>query len=162
MAQLQPLILIRLVPDWSRGRHKLSKPITDYSQAKPMPTTISMTFFETQLKISFIVYNITIQRLVLKKFWTCLKSRSLDSGAVLRYSLGLICKVIFCWLSRHSRSLFSVIVSLCSKIETVRKKKWLTEYDNLSPTMKNVFKKSNIISYKLKLIHLHVAQKFAS
>lgn len=37
----------------------------------------------------------------------------------LHYSLGLICRVIFCWLSRHSRSLFSVIVSLCSKIDTV-------------------------------------------
>ena len=37
----------------------------------------------------------------------------------LRYSFGLICRVIFCWLSRHSRSLFSVIVSLCSKIDTV-------------------------------------------
>ena len=57
-------ILIRLVPDWSRGWHRLSKPITDYSQAKPMP----MTTFDTQLKISFIVYNITIQRLVLKEF----------------------------------------------------------------------------------------------
>ena len=88
--------------------------------------------------------------------------RSLDSVAVLRYSLGLICKVIFCWLSRHSRSLFSVIVSLSSKIETVCKKNWLNEYDNLSPTLKNVFKKSSIIAYKRKLIHLHVAQKFAS
>ena len=88
--------------------------------------------------------------------------RSLDSVAVLRYSLGLICKVIFCWLSRHSRSLFSVIVSLCSKIETVCKKKWLNEYDNLSHTLKNVFKKSSIIAYKRKLMHLHVVQKFAS
>ena len=61
-------ILIRLVPDWSRGRHRLSKPITDNSQGKPMPMTISMTTFDTQLKISFIVYNITIQRLVLKEF----------------------------------------------------------------------------------------------
>ena len=59
-------ILMRLVPDWSRGQHRLSKPITDYSQAKPMPMTISMTTFDTQLKISFIVYNITIQKLVLK------------------------------------------------------------------------------------------------
>ena len=42
------------------------KPITDNSEAKPMPTTISMTTFDTQLKISFIVYNITIQKLVLK------------------------------------------------------------------------------------------------
>ena len=33
-----------------------------------MPMTISMTIFETQLKISVIVYNITIQRLVLKEF----------------------------------------------------------------------------------------------
>ena len=61
-------ILIRLVPDWSRGWYRLSKPITDYSQAKPMPMTISMTTFDTQLKISSIVYNITIQRLVLKEF----------------------------------------------------------------------------------------------
>ena len=87
--------------------------------------------------------------------------KSLYTDAALRYSLGLICRVIFCWLSRHSRSLFSVIVSLCSKIETVCKKKGLNEYQNLSPTLKNVFKKSNIISYKRKLIHLHVAQKFA-
>ena len=42
------------------------KPITDNSEAKPMPMTISMTTFDTQLKISFIVYNITIQKLVLK------------------------------------------------------------------------------------------------
>ena len=35
------------------------------------------------------------------------------------YSLGWICRVIFCWLSRHSRSLFSAIVSLCSRMETV-------------------------------------------
>ena len=61
-------ILMRLVPDWSRGQHRLSKPITDYSQAKPMPMTISMTIFDTQFKISLIVYNITIQRLVLKEF----------------------------------------------------------------------------------------------
>ena len=61
-------ILMRLVPDWSRGQHRLSKPITDYSQAKPMPMTISMTIFDTQLKVSFIVYNITLQRLVLKEF----------------------------------------------------------------------------------------------
>ena len=134
-------ILIRNVPDWSRGRHRLSKPITDYSQAKPMPMTISMTIFETQLKISVIVYNITIQRLVLKEFWTCLMIKSLDTVAVLRYSLGLICRVIFCWLSRHSCSLFSVIVSLCSKIETVCKKKGLNEYHSLSPTVKNVTKK---------------------
>ena len=33
-----------------------------------MPMTISMTIFDTQLKISLIVYNITIQRLVLKEF----------------------------------------------------------------------------------------------
>ena len=66
MTQLQHLILLRLLPDWSRGRHRLSKPITHYSQAKLMPTTISMTIFGTQLEISFIVYNITIQRLVLK------------------------------------------------------------------------------------------------
>ena len=66
---------------------------------------------------------------------------SLDTDAVLHYSLGLICRVIFCWLSRHSRSLFSVIVSLCSKIETVCKKKGLNEYDNLSLTIKNVMKK---------------------
>ena len=78
--------------------------------------------------------------------------RSLDSVAVLRYSLGLICKVIFSWLSRHSRSLFSVLVSLCSKIETVCDKKWLDEYDNLSPTPKNVVKKSNVIEFKRKLI----------
>ena len=84
--------------------------------------------------------------------------RSLDSVAVLRYSLGLICKVIFCWLSRHSRSLFSVLVSLCSKIETVCDKKWLDEYDNLSPTPKNVVKKSNVIEFKRKLMPLHVAR----
>ena len=84
--------------------------------------------------------------------------RSLDSVAVLRYSLGLICKVIFCWLSRHSRSLFSVLVSLCSKIETVCDKKWLDEYDNLFPTPKNVVKKSNIIEFKRKLMPLHVAR----
>ena len=41
---------MRLVPDWSRGRYRLAKPITDYSQAKPMPMTISMTIFDTQLK----------------------------------------------------------------------------------------------------------------
>ena len=75
--------------------------------------------------------------------------RSLDSVAVLRYSLGLICKVIFCWLSRHSRSLFSVLVSLCSKIEIVWDKKWLDEYDNLSPTPKNVVK--NKISLSLSV-----------
>ena len=84
--------------------------------------------------------------------------RSLDSVAVLRYSLGLICKVIFCWLSRHSRSLFSVLVGLCSKIETVCDKKWLDEYDNLSPTPKNVVKKSNVIEFKRKLMSLHVAR----
>ena len=61
-------ILMRLVPDWSRGWHRLAKPITDYSQAKSMPMTISMTIFDTQLKISFIVYNITLKRLVLKEF----------------------------------------------------------------------------------------------
>ena len=66
MAQLQHSIMIRHVLDWSRGRHRLSKPITDNSEAKPMPMTISMTTFDTQLKISFIVYNITIQKLVLK------------------------------------------------------------------------------------------------
>ena len=83
---------------------------------------------------------------------------SLDTDAVLHYSLGLICRVIFCWLSRHSRSLFSVLVSLCSKIETVCDKKWLDEYDNLSPTPKNVVKKSNIIEFKRKLMPLHVAR----
>ena len=133
-------ILIRLVPDWSRGQHRLSKPITDYSQAKPMPMTISMTIFDTQLKISLIVYNITIQRLVLKEFWTCLMIKSPDTDAVLRYSLGLICRVIFCWLSRHSRSLFSVIVSICSKIETVCDKKWRNEYKSLSLTLKNILR----------------------
>ena len=66
MTQLQHLILLRLLPDWPRGLHRLSKPIIHYSQAKLMPTTISMTIFDTQLEISFIVYNITIQRLVLK------------------------------------------------------------------------------------------------
>ena len=83
---------------------------------------------------------------------------SLDTDAVLHYSLGLICRVIFCWLSRHSRSLFSVLVSLCSKIETVCDKKWLDEYDNLSPTPKNVVKKSNVIEFKRKLMPLHVAR----
>ena len=149
---------MRLVPDWSRGQHRLSKPITDYSQAKPMPMTISMTIFDTQFKISLIVYNITIQRLVLKEFWTCLMIKSLDTDAVLRYSLGLICRVIFCWLTRHSRSLFSVIVSLCSKIETVCKKKGLNEYDNLSPTKKVSLKNSNIIEFKRELMHLYVAR----
>ena len=37
------------------------------------------------------------------------------------HSFGLIWRVIFCWLSKHSLSLFSVIVSLCSKIDTVCK-----------------------------------------
>ena len=144
-------ILIRLVPDWSRGRHRLSKPITDYSQVKPMPMTISMTIFDTQLKISFIVYNITLQRLVLKEFWTCLMIKSLYTDAALRYSLGLICRVIFCWLSRHSRSLFSVIVSLCSKIETVCGKRSRNEYKSLSLTLKKY------LAFQHKLIHLHVA-----
>ena len=67
--------------------------------------------------------------------------KSLDTVAVLRYSLGLICRVILCWLSRHSCSLFSVIVSLCSKIETVCKEKGFNEYHSLSPTVKNVIKK---------------------
>ena len=84
--------------------------------------------------------------------------KSLDTDAVLHYSLDLICRVIFCWLSRHSRSLFSVLVSLCSKIEIVCDKKWLDEYDNLSPTPKNVVKKSNIIEFKRKLMPLHVAR----
>ena len=84
--------------------------------------------------------------------------KSLDTDAVLHYSLGLICRVIFCWLSRHSCSLFSVLVSLCSKIKTVCDKKWLNEYENLSPTPKNVVKKSNIIKFKRKLIPLHVAR----
>ena len=150
--------MIRLVPDWSGGRHRLSKPIRDWSQAKPMPMTISMTTFDTQLKISFIVYNITIRRLVLKEFWTRLMHKALDTDAVLHYSLGLIWRVVFLWLSRHSRSLFSVLVSLCPKIETVCDKKWLNEYENLSPTPKNVVKKSNIIEFKRKLIHLHVAR----
>ena len=142
---------MRLVPDWSRGRHRLAKPITDYSQAKPMPMTISMTIFDTQLKISFIVYNITLQRLVLKEFWTCLMIKSLYTDAALRYSLGLICRVIFCWLSRHSRSLFSVIVSLCSKIETVCNKRSRNEYKSLSLTLKKY------LAFQHKLIHLHVA-----
>ena len=58
--------MMRHVLDWSRGQHRLSKPITDYSQAKPMPMTISITTFDTHLKISFIVYNITIQKISLK------------------------------------------------------------------------------------------------
>ena len=66
MALFQHSIMMRHVLDWSRGQYRLSKPITDYSEAKPMPMTISMTTFDTQLKISFIVYNITIQKLVLK------------------------------------------------------------------------------------------------
>ena len=142
---------MRLVPDWSRGRHRLAKPITDYSQAKPMPMTISMTIFDTQLKVSFIVYNITLQRLVLKEFWTCLMIKSLYTDAALRYSLGLICRVIFCWLSRHSRSLFSVIVSLCSKIETVCNKRSRNEYKSLSLTRKKC------LAFQHNLIHLHVA-----
>ena len=142
---------MRLVPDWSRGRYRLAKPIPDYSQAKPMPMTISMTIFDTQLKVSFIVYNITLQRLVLKEFWTCLMIKSLYTDAALRYSLGLICRVIFCWLSRHSRSLFSVIVSLCSKIETVCDKWSRNEYKSLSLTLKKY------LAFQHKLIHLHVA-----
>ena len=142
---------MRLVPGWSKGRHRLAKPITDYSQAKPMPMTISMTIFDTQLKISFIVYNITLQRLVLKEFWTCLMIKSLYTDAALRYSLGLICRVIFCWLSRHSRSLFSVIVSLCSKIETICNKRSRNEYKSLSLTLKKY------LAFQHKLIHLHVA-----
>ena len=110
-------ILIRLVPDWSRGRHRLSKPITDYNQAKQMPMTISTTTFDTQLKISSIVYNITIQRLVLKEFWTCLVIKSLYTDAASRYSLGLICRVIFCWLPRHFRNLFSVIAAFVPKLK---------------------------------------------
>ena len=84
--------------------------------------------------------------------------KSLDTDAVLYYSLGLICRGVFCWLSGHSRSLFSVIVSLCSKIETVCDKKWFNEYHNLYPTPKTVVKKSNIIKFKRKLILHHVAQ----
>ena len=84
--------------------------------------------------------------------------KSLDTDAVLHYSLSLISRVIFYWLSRHSCSLFSVLVSLCSKIKTVCDKKWLNEYENLSPTPKNVVKKSNIIKFKRKLIPLHVAR----
>ena len=84
--------------------------------------------------------------------------KALDTDAVLHYSLGLIWRGIFLWLSRHSRSLFSVLVILCPKIETVCDKKWLNEYENLSPTPKNVVKKSNIIEFKRKLIHLHVAR----
>ena len=142
---------MRLVPDWSRGRYRLAKPITDYSQAKPMPMTISMTIFDTQLKISFIVYNITLKRLVLKEFWTCLMIKSLYTDAALRYLLGLICRVIFCCLSSHSRSLFSVIVSLCSKIETVCNKRSRNEYKSLSLTLKKC------LAFQHKLIHLHVA-----
>ena len=142
---------MRLVPDWSRGRHRLAKPITDYCQAKPMPMTISMTTFDTQLKISFIVYNITLRRLVLKEFWTCLMIKSLYTDAALRYLLGLICRVIFCCLSSHSRSLFSVIVSLCSKIETVCNKRSRNEYKSLSLTLKKC------LAFQHKLIHLHVA-----
>ena len=66
MALFQHSIMMRHVLDWSRGQHRLSKPITDYSQGKLIPMTIFMTTFDTQLKISFIVYNITIQKLVLK------------------------------------------------------------------------------------------------
>ena len=118
-----------------------------------MPMTISMTTFDTQLKISFIVYNITIQRLVLKEFWTCLVIKSLYTDAASRYSLGLICRVIFCWLPRHFRNLFSVIVSICSKIETVcclqqKAAQWISEY---LPYSKKYF------SFQHKLIHLHVA-----
>ena len=142
---------MRLAPDWSRGQHRLSKPITDYSQAKPMPMTISMTIFDTQLKVSFIVYNITLQRLVIKEFWTCLMIKSLFTDAALRYLLGLICRVIFCCLSSHSRSLFSVIVSLCSKIETVCNKRSRNEYKSLSLTLKKC------LAFQHKLIHLHVA-----
>ena len=142
---------MRLVPDCSRGRHRLAKPITDYSQAKPMPMTISMTIFDTQLKVSFIVYNITSQRLVLKEFWTCLMIKSLYTDAALRYLLGLICRVIFCCLSSHSRSLFSVIVSLCSKIETVCNKRSRNENKSLSLTLKKR------LAFQHKLIHLHVA-----
>lgn len=36
-------------------------------------------------------------------------------------SFGWICSDICCWLSRHSFNLFSVIVSLCSKMDTVWK-----------------------------------------
>ena len=137
---------MRLVPDWSRGRYRLAKPITDYSQAKPMPMTISMTIFDTQLKVSF-----TLQRPVLKEFWTCLMIKSLYTDAALRYLLGLICRVIFCCLSSHSRSLFSVIVSLCSKIETVCNKRSRNEYKSLSLTLKKC------LAFQHKLIHLHVA-----
>ena len=144
-------ILFRLVPDWLRGRHRLSKPITDYSQAKQMPMTISTTTFDTQLKISFIVYNITIQRLVLKEFWTCLVIKSLYTDAASRYSLGLICRVIFCWLPRHFRNLFSVVVSICSKTETVCNKRRRNEYQSISLTLKKHF------SLQHKLIHLRVA-----
>ena len=36
-------------------------------------------------------------------------------------------------------------------------KKWLNEYDNLSPTPKNIVKNSNIIEFRRKLINLHVS-----
>lgn len=35
------------------------------------------------------------------------------------HSVGLTCRRISCWVSMHSRSLFSVMVSLCSNNDTV-------------------------------------------
>ena len=77
--------------------------------------------------------------------------KSLYTDAAWRYLLGLICRVIFCCLSSHSRSLFSVIVSLCSKIETVCNKRSRNEYKSLSLTLKKC------LAFQHKLIHLHVA-----
>ena len=77
--------------------------------------------------------------------------KSLYTDAALRYLLGLICRVIFCCLSSHSRSLFSVIVSLCSKIETVCNKRSRNEYKSLSLTRKKC------LAFQHNLIHLHVA-----
>ena len=39
------------------------------------------------------------------------------------HSVGLTCRRISCWVSIHSRSLFSVMVSLCSNSDTVWKNK---------------------------------------
>ena len=84
--------------------------------------------------------------------------RSLDTDAVLHYSLGLICRVIFCWLFRHSRSLFSVLVSRMFHNWNPLQQKVAQWIWKSLPNTKNVVKKSNIIEFKRKLIHLHVAR----
>ena len=58
----------------------------------------------------------------------------------------------------HSRSLFSVIVTLCYKIETVCKEKGSMNITVSPLHWKISLKKFNITAFKRKLIHLHVAR----